>query len=357
MAPFTFSRIPARATRACLLTFVVASVAATTSATAAAAPNEDATLSYAAAAGCPDADAFRHRVAARLGYDPFVENAARAIDVRVTAGGKKLTATTRVRVEGKNDLVRTLEDGLEQCDALVTAAATGVASVVDPSRAGTAAPGAQAERAEHAPVANHVASAEPTEAVVKVSDGPGSADAITRIRIHSDWAGSELVRKLGTSYGSGTVNGRYASVTTVHTERVCRAPCTADVPTEGEYVVQAPGMVGRAFSIPPDTKRLEARVKGAPAWPLYLSTYVGVYGGALAFVPGAVLWGINGDSFSFAKPLTVVGGLVLVAGIAGLVFLPRTHVESKEGVNLDANAATKPKEKKSFVLTTQGFVF
>ena len=320
-----------------------------TSRSASAAPKETAALHYAPAPGCPDEDGFRHRVAARLGYDPFVASAVRVIDVKVTTSGKKLTATTVLHVPGKNDSVRKLDEAADHCDALTDAVAASVATVVDPVRAG--AP--DAHSAPSAPAAP-AASAEPAaakEEVVKVSTEAGAAGAMTRLRLDSDWAGSEIQRKLGTSYGSGTVNGKYATVTVLHFERVCRAPCVADVPTEGEYYVDAPGMAARKFAIPPNAKRVDAHVKSAPAWPLALALYGGVGVGASLALTGGLLLALT-DS-SAAAPMTVVGVLLLAGGVTALVLLPKTHVESADGVRLDADA----KPKKSFQLTAQGLVF
>ena len=319
---------------------IAACAAATASSrSASAAPRETATLHYAPAPGCPDEDGFRHRVAARLGYDPFVASAARVIDVKITTSGKRLTATTVLHLPGKSDSVRKLDEAADHCDALTDTVAASVATVVDPVRAG-AAPAAAADPP-----------AKEKEEVVKVSTEPGAAGAMTRLHLDSDWAGSEIQRKLGTSYGSGTVNGKYATVTVLHFERVCRAPCVADVPTEGEYYVDAPGMAPRKFAIPPNAKRLDAHVKSAPAWPLALALYGGVGVGVTLAITGGVLLAVS-DS-SAAVPMTVVGVLLLAGGITALVLLPKTHVESADGARLDASA----KPQKSVQLTAQGLVF
>ena len=319
---------------------IAACAAATASSrSASAAPRETATLRYAPAPGCPDEDGFRHRVAARLGYDPFVASAARVIDVKITTSGKRLTATTVLHLPGKSDSVRKLDEAADHCDALTDTVAASVATVVDPVRAG-AAPAAAADPP-----------AKEKEEVVKVSTEPGAAGAMTRLHLDSDLAGSEIQRKLGTSYGSGTVNGKYATVTVLHFERVCRAPCVADVPTEGEYYVDAPGMAPRKFAIPPNAKRLDAHVKSAPAWPLALALYGGVGVGATLAITGGVLLAVS-DS-SAAVPMTVVGVLLLAGGITALVLLPKTHVESADGARLDASA----KPQKSVQLTAQGLVF
>jgi hypothetical protein len=320
---------------ALVLPTVVLGALAAASGVAHAAPRETATLTYASAPGCPDEAAFRQRVAVRLGYDPFVETATRAIDVKVTSSGKRLTATTRLRTPGKNDSTRKLDETPDHCEALTDAVAASAATVIDPVRAngGTPAP------ARTGP-----------EEVVKVE--AGSAASVTRLRIESDRPDNELVRHIGTSYGTGSVNGKSVSLTEIHLERVCRLPCTADVPTESTYYVDGPGMAGRSFAIPPNTKQMSAHVKGADGWPLVLALYGGVGGGGAAFLTGGLLWAINGSD-SYAA-LTVVGGLVLVGGIAALVMLPKTHVESADGTRLDANAKPAPAKPH---LTLSGLVF
>lgn len=348
--------------RSRLLLAAATSTAVTFAATAvAAAPKETATLHYRAAPGCPDEEAFRHRVAARLGYDPFVSSGAREIDVKVVVAGKKLSATTVLRVRGKSDAVRTLDDAADHCDALTETVAASVATVFDPGRNGTATrPSEKAEPASAGIAADASredgarANRSEREEIVKVAaSGVGAHDARTRLRVESDWPGSELHRKLGTSYGAGTVNGRYASVAVVHTERLCRAPCTADVPTEGEYYVDAPGMMSQRLSIPPTSRRLDAHVTGAAAWPLGLALYGGVgLGGALALT-GVIL--LAATDSSAAAPLTGVGLVLLAGGITALVALPRTRIESTDGARLDAQGKRPPNG--SVTLTPQGFVF
>lgn len=330
-----------RGPRAVVLALLVPLAAATTVKSAFAGPKETATLTYAPAAGCPDEAAFRHRVAARLGYDPFVEGATRLIDVKVTTSGKRLVATTRLRMPGKSESVRRLDEAAEHCEGLTDAVAASVATVIDPVRSNAAPAAGRGNDGDRQ-----------GEVVVKVATAPGAADSVTRLRMESDWPGGELIRNVGTSYGTGTVNGKYVSVVAVHLERICRVPCTADVPTESTYYVDAPGMAGRRFAIPPNTKRLNAHVKGAEAWPLVLALYGGVAGGGAVFLTGGLLWAIDGSSGYVA--LTVVGGLALVAGISALVMLPKTHVETDDGTRLDARhkpAKTTPQ------LTMQGLVF
>ena len=183
-----------------------------------------------------------------------------------------------------------------------------------------------------------------------------SPDATTPVRVTSDWPNTEVVRHLGTSYGTGVVAGRTASITTFHLEKLCRAPCAATLPTEGSYYVDAPGMHARGFELPPGSRSLDVRVKGASSTPLVLSYYATLLGGVSALT-GGLLWGILGsregaDPSAF-QAMTFLGGGVMVAGIAGLVLLPRTHVETADGARLDARASAPRRA----TFTGNGFSF
>ena len=183
-----------------------------------------------------------------------------------------------------------------------------------------------------------------------------SADATTEIRVTSDWPHTELIRHLGTSYGTGVVGGHTAAVTTFHLEKVCRAPCTATLLTEGSYFADAPGMQAREFLLPPGSRSLDIRVRGVRHTPLVASLWGAMMGGATAIV-GAGMWALFGSSEGeldsrrnaqgqleyYRKPpnttafqtMTFVGTSVLLVGVAGLILFPRTHVETSDGVVLD----------------------
>lgn len=187
-----------------------------------------------------------------------------------------------------------------------------------------------------------------------------SASAQTDVAVSSDWEDTAVLKHLGTSYGVGTVGGRTASVTTIHLERVCRAPCTAKLDTEGSYIVDAPGMNAARFELPAGARRVDVKVKGASQTPLTLS-YVGAVTGGVLALTGGLLWGVLGSGTDAAtgKPrdagpwpmLTIGGAVLLVGGITGLVALPRTRVETGEGGRLDAAA------KKGPHLTPAGLAF
>lgn len=99
-----------------------------------------ATLSYAAPAQCPEESSFRRRVAARLGYDPFVPAAERGVAIEMKLQSARVKARARFSTPGRAAAERTLEDTLEHCDSLTDALASAVAMAVDPARASAPAP-------------------------------------------------------------------------------------------------------------------------------------------------------------------------------------------------------------------------
>ncbi len=171
--------------------------------------------------------------------------------------------------------------------------------------------------------------------------------ATTKVKILSDWPGTEVIRNLGTSYGYGSIGGRGVSITVLHFERLCRAPCTGALQTEGRYFVEAPGMQARAFRLPPGSHPLDINVRGGNGVALGALTLSGTVS-ALVGITGGVLWGVFGskrdsqgapyDTTNY-QAMTFIGGGVLVASIVGLVLLKRTHVETADGVRLDASAS------------------
>ena len=214
-----------------------------------------------------------------------------------------------------------------------------------------------------------------TNALADVNgEATSSPDAKTAVTVTSDWPKTELINHLGTSFGTGTVGGRSATITTVHLEKVCRVPCSTALQTEGNYVVDAPGMHARSFELPAGSKNLDIKVRGASHTPLALS-YWGVLLGGSTALAGGLLWGLLGSHTSlesrtsasgkleyYDKPMdtsafqamTLIGVGVLAAGVAGLIFLPRTHVETNDGTRLDASAPPPPAKAR---FTGQGFVF
>ena len=341
---------------------LLGALGATFSSPARAAPNEQATLAYTTVSGCPNEASFRRKVAARLGYDPFVEKAARAVEIKFAVSGKRVSATTRLRMPTKPDSVRSLEEAPDHCEELSDAVAAGVAVAIDPVRA-------SAPRGEvPAPVAEPPArAAEPAwgtpslKEPVPAAPTGNSADATTEVKITSDWPDATLIRHLGTSSGTGYAGGRAVTITTVHLEKVCRLPCTANLPTEGDYAVDAPGMHARGFKLPVGNRSLDLRVEGANVAPLYVSSLAATLGGTTALL-GGIFWAVLGTGTDYSgrprdpsawQTMTFVGAGVMVAGIIGLIYFPRTHVLSSDGVKLDARASRPPKLQ----FTGNGVVF
>jgi hypothetical protein len=106
---------------------------------------------------CPDEASVRDAVAARLGYDPFRDDAARVIKVTVTHDGKGFHATIE---EGTH--VRRLDSPAKDCADLSSSIAVSLSTAIDPlgigAEASTSAPSASAS-ASTAPTATATATA------------------------------------------------------------------------------------------------------------------------------------------------------------------------------------------------------
>jgi hypothetical protein len=83
-----------------------------------------------AAAGCASESVFRARVARRLGYDPFQNDAPRELRVHFKAHGSRAHADISLIQDGKPSGQRALED--PKCEALLDTVASAVALVLDP---------------------------------------------------------------------------------------------------------------------------------------------------------------------------------------------------------------------------------
>lgn len=85
---------------------------------------------------CPDQAALRAAVASRLGYDPFRDQADRAIVARVQRASKKLEGSVEMR-DGHGVVAgaRRLSAELEDCDELVAAMALAISIAIDPRSA------------------------------------------------------------------------------------------------------------------------------------------------------------------------------------------------------------------------------
>ena len=124
-----YGRASARASRLALACFAL--IAARH---ARAAEPETATLVYERPAeleSCPDEDAFRRAVIARLGRDPFVSDAARTIHVRLSQSGSVLSAVVSVTQASSARGERRI-DTHAGCDELASGAALAVSIAIDP---------------------------------------------------------------------------------------------------------------------------------------------------------------------------------------------------------------------------------
>lgn len=101
-------------------------------------------LSYASAkspASCPDEATFRGLVAARLGYDPFVNAEVRRLSVSYEQRGSEVVGRVELSAEGDaKPLNRSLRAAGEECFELATSLALVVAVAVDPNALSAAQP-------------------------------------------------------------------------------------------------------------------------------------------------------------------------------------------------------------------------
>jgi hypothetical protein len=120
-----------RARGAALVGLAVAVLAALFASPASA--DQTARLVYARAASCPDEDALRRAVAARLGYDPFRPVAALTIIASVTESAGVYRGDLRLLGE-KGDVVgsRSLGQGSDRCADVVAALALSISVAIDP---------------------------------------------------------------------------------------------------------------------------------------------------------------------------------------------------------------------------------
>lgn len=88
-----------------------------------------------AIARCPGEESFRHQVAARLGYQPFVRDGEHRVSVTLNAALGRVRGRAEVTRSGQTvPGVRELDDKIDNCEALASALATTVAIAIDPVR-------------------------------------------------------------------------------------------------------------------------------------------------------------------------------------------------------------------------------
>ena len=93
-------------------------------------------------AACPDQAEFQRRVAQQLGYDPFASGEGTAVSLEVQSDARALHGRLEVSAgEPAEPAVRELSEGLEACDALVSALASTLALSLDPLAATVPRPG------------------------------------------------------------------------------------------------------------------------------------------------------------------------------------------------------------------------
>jgi hypothetical protein len=98
---------------------------------------ETSVLSYSVPAGssCPDEASFRNLVAARLGYDPFVNGGKHATSVEFSLHGRQMRGRAVVTRFGSTvPGIRELNVNPDECMSLAAALATAVGIALDPAR-------------------------------------------------------------------------------------------------------------------------------------------------------------------------------------------------------------------------------
>lgn len=137
-----------------------------------AADRPSARLSYAKkpnAAVCPDEEGFRARIAGRLGYDPFRDDADRTVVVTFSREGGTYRAKLELKEGGKvGTRVLTAAD----CNELASSTALAVAIAIDPLGGAPAAPSASSAPSASASVAPKASSSAAPTVIVKPTPLP-----------------------------------------------------------------------------------------------------------------------------------------------------------------------------------------
>lgn len=83
--------------------------------------------------GCPDEEALRNSVAARLGYDPFAEDAARTVRAKVESASGERVATVKLEAaDGRILGERRLTSRAANCSELAAAMELAITIAIDP---------------------------------------------------------------------------------------------------------------------------------------------------------------------------------------------------------------------------------
>jgi len=139
-----------------------------------------AELDYAApeTSGCPDEQAFRDIVAARLGYDPFRFEAPMAIHASIVRSPHGLTGNVRATDAASTVLGdRQIEGSRNDCGEVATSMAIAISVLLDPfGIAGATQPAASAPQPVTTPPAGFPAAPPPPIVDSSSTDEPGGSD-------------------------------------------------------------------------------------------------------------------------------------------------------------------------------------
>lgn len=132
----------------------------------------------ASASTCSAESAFRDSVMARLGYQPFADDAPRTVVVRFSREGGVHHATLRVTAPGAPDGQKALTSEATSCDELAAATSLAVSMAIDPlspmrAREPSPAPPAPTRPEPEPASVDTVTDAPPVEAPAASEGGPG----------------------------------------------------------------------------------------------------------------------------------------------------------------------------------------
>lgn len=150
-----------------------------------------------ASLACPDERAFRHKVEARLGYDPFVPEAKKSLAVAFRRRERAIVAETSWA--GTTGSKRTFEGKAGACEDLAETVAAAVAIAIDPAR--SIAPPAPVPAPAPAPAPSAPAPPAPTVEKVHESPPPLTPSAPTPASTPEKHASTGVVRLIGFSLG------------------------------------------------------------------------------------------------------------------------------------------------------------
>lgn len=147
-----------------------------------------------------------------------------------------------------------------------------------------------------------------------LADGGGSVHVV----VEASEPGAVLLRQTPSQQRVDTAGGFQGNVgVTMESKQVCAAPCRADVPAGGSYAVGGVGFrQSRPFVLTGENPTVKVSAQVGTENAFIGGIFLGAGGGLVGFA-GLVTLPIG---IFLDKPgVTIVGGVLLVAGVAGVV--------------------------------------